>query len=107
MWDRYIRKERLEFERVVAQKCYWWILINAYLVINIGGLIVDIKLPIPEIYCNSKWRDEWKYKKHNEEELARVKEIWSQLTEFIREKKQKIESGESTAEAEFKEGFFF
>lgn len=107
MWDRYIREERLEFERVVAQKCYWWILINAHLVIFIGGKRLDIKLPIPEIYGNPKWHDEWKYKKHNEAELARVKAIWSQLTELIREKKQKIEAGESTVEAEFKEGIFF
>ena len=107
MWDRYIREQRLRLERVIARKIYWWILTDAEFVTHICGHTMNIKLPIPQILGNPKWKDEWKYKERNEAELNRVRMIWDQLTDATEEKKNKIEAGVSTVEKEFKEGILF
>lgn len=111
MWDKYIREERIALERVLAQKCYWWVLIYAELCIFIKGKQMNIRLPLPAIRCKQQ-RSRWDFnylrnKEHDEAEIARCKAIWSSLTESIQEKMQKIETGESTVEDEFKDGILF
>lgn len=108
MWYRYILEERITLESVLDQKCYWWVLINtAYLCIYIKGRQMNLKLPTPRIFANPKWHDEWKWKKHDDAEIARCKEIWSDLAVSIQERLKRIDAGESTVEVEFKDGILF
>lgn len=102
MWYRYILEERLALERVLNQKCYWWVLVNtAYLCVHINGEPMKIKLPTPVIFANPKWHDEWKWKKHDDAEKARCKAMWGGLAAAIEERLKRIDAGESTIEQEF------
>ena len=107
--DKYLEEERLELEKVISQKRYWWYeLVNdAFLCTSIKGQLVNIKLPLPVTYANKKWLGGRKYKKHDEAEIARCKSIWIGLTESIQEKIWRIEAGEITVEEAFKDGIFF
>ena len=108
MWYKYIREELIELGRILKQRCYWWVPINtAYVSIHIKGEIMRIKLPLPEIFANPKWHDEWKWKEHDDAEITRCKAIWRGLVTAIEEKLQRIDAGESTVEQEFKEGILF
>ena len=105
MNTKYVREEIVALERVLAQTCYWCVLVNTvYICIYIKHRQMNIKLPLPVIKTNQKWRDGWKYKKHDDAEIARCKAIWSSLTAQIQSKLQRIEAKESTVEEEFKDG---
>lgn len=106
--EYYIRDELIELQKVLNQKCYWWVLVNtAYLCVHLKGEQMDIKLPIPVILGNPKWNDEKKWKKQNDAEVVRCKAIWGGLTSSIEEKIKRIEAGKSTMEKEFTGGILF
>lgn len=111
MWDRYIREYRIALERILIQEgnnIYWWVLLDRpMLVVFVRGHKMDIKLPLPTVLGKSKWHDEWKYKERNEAEIARCSNIWSSLVNQLQEKLARIDRGESTMEAEFKDGILF
>lgn len=89
MWDRYIQDLRIELERIIPHKCYWYVLIEAVQTISIDGHIMNITLPLPCIFGTLRWNDEWKYREHNEAEIKRVRDIWNQLIEQMKEKLKK------------------
>ena len=108
MNTKYLCEEIVTLERVLDQKCYWAVLVNTvYVCVFIKRRKMNIKLPLPVLKANPKWRDEWKYKEHDDAEIKRCKAIWRELTEIIQEKLQRINAGESNTEEEFKEGILF
>lgn len=104
----HIRDEAKELERVLNQKCYWCVLVNnVHLCVFIKRKQMNIKLPIPQIFANPAWHDEWKWKKHDDEEIARCRAMWRELAEAIEKKIQRIDTAESTVEEEFKANILF
>lgn len=112
MRTEYVSEEIIALQKVLDQKCYWWVLINnVFLCTHIKGERMDIKLPLPVIQnCQERRRWDFKYmkrKEHDDEEIARCKAIWSGLVEAIQERFQRINAGEPTVEEEFKAGILF
>ena len=107
MWDKYIKDLRLELEQVAPNRIYWYVLHDAIFTMCMGEYVFGVNLPLPKVFGTQAWKDEWKYKAHNEKEIERVRTIWSELISQMREKLSRIEAGESDVEHEFKDGILF
>lgn len=58
MWYKHLIEERIALEKVLNQKCYWWVLIqDAHLCVHIKDQRMDIKLPTPVVLGRSDWHD--------------------------------------------------
>lgn len=107
MWDRYIREERIVLERILAQKCYWWTLFDANLIAHIKGIFIGIKLPLPRLVGRGSFADPYRRKKYNEEQILKARKIWEEFIQIMQEKMERVNSGQTTVEEEFKDGIFF
>lgn len=68
MRTEYVSEEIIALQKVLDQKCYWWVLINnVFLCTHIKGERMDIKLPLPVIQnCQERRRWDFKYMKRKE-----------------------------------------
>lgn len=109
MGERAVNDLKLELSRIIAAEgngVYWWILFDARIVFFVKGNLMNIKMPLPKLLNNPKYSNS-KYKKHDEESIAHARGIWIELIRVLKEKLDKVNSGELSVEEAFKDGILF
>lgn len=107
MWKKYIEDYVIELNKLIQEagndKCYWWVLLDARTVFLFKGHILNIKLPLPQLACYG-FASRDRMKKHNEEEIERVRSIWKEFIDLLKEKVELVNSGQQTVDEAFTGG---
>lgn len=107
MWTKYIKDYVTELDKLIQdagnKKCYWWVLLDARILFLFKGCMMSVKLPFPRI-IHYGFACRYRMKKHNEEEINRVREIWRAFIERLKEKIDAVNTGQQTIDEAFTEG---
>lgn len=107
MWTEYIKDYVIELEKLIHEagnkKCYWRVLLDARILFLFKGHFLSVKMPFPHLVHYS-FADNYRMKKYNEAEIARVREIWRVFVEHLKEKIEAVNTGQQTVDEAFTEG---
>lgn len=104
MLDRNTADIRLELEQLITkpgERCYWYDFPwenKMHLVHLIKGKLCEIDLSTPRLYGRGTYACKYAREQHNKAEIKRVRLVWSEFYNALKERLDRVEHGEITIE---------